>query len=120
MSGIPISDLLVGALLLIGSFTVLLGSIGLNRFPDAYSRLHATGKGATVGLMAILLAGTIFFSLREGLNLKLALVIPFLFLTGPAGVFMLGKAAHRIGPNLSKQTIRDDWSAEAGTVKERG
>lgn len=119
MSGIPISDILVGAFLLIGSFTVLLGSIGLNRFPDAYSRLHATGKGATVGLMGVLIAGAIFFSVREGLNLKLALVIPFLFLTGPAGVFMIGKAAHRIGPNLSPQTIRDDWEAEAGTVKQR-
>ncbi|HZP88182.1 MAG TPA: monovalent cation/H(+) antiporter subunit G, partial [Burkholderiales bacterium] len=47
---------LVSLALLIGAFFTLVGSIGLLRFPDFFSRLHAPTKASTLGLSAILLA----------------------------------------------------------------
>ncbi len=44
------------ALLTIGIFFFLVGTLGLLRFPDIYCRLHATTKCDTLGAGAILLA----------------------------------------------------------------
>jgi len=43
-------DLLSAALLLCGAFFFLAGTVGLLRFPDVYTRLHALTKADNVGL----------------------------------------------------------------------
>lgn len=50
-----IVDLLAAALLAIGSFFFLSGTVGLLRFPDVLVRLHAVTKADTVGLGFIVL-----------------------------------------------------------------
>jgi multicomponent Na+:H+ antiporter subunit G len=114
-----LSEILISLLLLAGTAFALIGTIGLIRFPDVYNRIHAAGKSTTLGLTGILLAGTLFFSLRDGLTLKLLLVIPFLFWTASAGAFMIGRAAHRTGPKLAPGTIRNDVSTRAGVMSAR-
>lgn len=42
-------------LLLFGTFFFVVGAIGVVRLPDVYSRLHASSKVATMGLLGILL-----------------------------------------------------------------
>ncbi len=116
MSGIPWSEILISLLLLVGTFTTVVGATGLIKFPDVYNRLHATGKNSTLGITAILVAGTIFFSVEFGLTLKLLLAIPFLFWTGSAGVHMIAGAAHRTGPDMAPETIRDDLEPKAGVT----
>ena len=113
-----LSEILISIFVAIGTFFLLAGTIGLARFPDVYNRIHAAGKGTTLGLTGILIGATIFFSIHFGLTLKLLLVIPFLFWTAPAGMFMMGRAAHRTGPQMAKETIRDDISGQAGTLKQ--
>lgn len=110
------SEIVISLLLLLGTFIILVGSIGLIRFPDVYNRIHATGKNATLGLVTLLIAGTIFFSIEFGLTLKLLLVIPFLFGTSPAGVFMIGQAAHATGTLLAPGTMRNDLARKAGSL----
>jgi multicomponent K+:H+ antiporter subunit G len=85
------------AVLLIGAFFVLVGSIGLLRLPDFLSRLHAPTKATTLGLGGLLLASMIHFSAQRGdLSLHELLVILFLFLTAPVGAYMLAKAARHL------------------------
>jgi multicomponent Na+:H+ antiporter subunit G len=114
-----ISETIISILLILSGLLSLLGALGLVRFPDSYNRIHSSGKSTTLGTTFAVIAGAIYFSLTDGLNLKLLLVIPFLFWTASAGAFMIGRAAHRTGPNLAPSTIRDDLSREAGTVKEQ-
>lgn len=113
------SEILISLLLLSGTGLALVGAIGLVRFPDVYNRVHSTGKSATLGLVGILLAGTLYFSLRDGFTLKLLLVVPFLFWTASAGGYAIGRAAHRTGPALAPETIRDDLGARAGILRAR-
>ena len=79
-----------------GSFFLLVGSIGLIRFPDFYSRCHATGKSDTLGVMLVILG----FILIEGLTLnsaKLLIILTFVGLTNPTATHALARAAFRFG-----------------------
>lgn len=93
------------AVLLIGAFFVLVGSIGLLRLPDFLSRLHAPTKATTLGLGGLLFVSIIHFSAqRGGLSLHELLVVLFLFLTAPVGAYMLAKAARHLRTGSSGST----------------
>jgi multicomponent K+:H+ antiporter subunit G len=90
-------ELVVCAALLLGAFFTLIGSIGLLRFPDFLSRLHAPTKATTLGLGAILLASLLHFAAGRGeLSLHEPLIVLFLFMTAPVSAYLLARAAmHR-------------------------
>ncbi len=91
-----ILDLITVALLLLGSGFVLIGSIGLARLPDIFTRLHAPTKATTLGVGSILLGSIVYFSVRQGLSLHEVLVTLFLFLTAPVSAHLISRAAlHR-------------------------
>jgi len=79
-----------------GAFFITVGSIGLLRLPDFFSRCHATGKADTLGIMLVI-TGLI---LHEGLTLtsvKLLLILTFVALTSPTATHALARAAFRFG-----------------------
>ena len=49
-----------------GAFFLFVGSIGIIRLPDFYSRSHATSKSDTLGLLLVLVGLAIF----EGITLN--------------------------------------------------
>ena len=70
--------LLAGFGLFTGGVLGIIGGIGIHRFPDFYSRLHASGITDTLCAMMILLG----LGLQAGLSLaafKLVLIFFFLF-----------------------------------------
>lgn len=85
---------LVIILLILGAFFLMVGSIGLAKLPDFYTRLHAPTKASTLGIGAILIASTLFFSVnQEGISVKELVITLFLFITAPITAHMMGKAA---------------------------
>jgi multicomponent Na+:H+ antiporter subunit G len=77
-----------------GAFFLLVGSIGLIRLPDFYSRAHATGKSDTLGIMLVI-GGLIVY---EGFTInsaKLLIIIIVVGLTNPTATNALIQAAHR-------------------------
>lgn len=87
-------ELLISALILIGAGFTLVGSLGLIRLRDFYSRLHAPTKATTLGVGSLLIASAVFFSYQdEGLSLHEILVTLFLFITAPVGAHLMAKAA---------------------------
>lgn len=67
-----ISLLLALPFLLLGSFFFLAGTVGLLRFPDVYTRLHALTKADSLGLGLIVLGLLpLVDSWTEGLQLVL-------------------------------------------------
>lgn len=85
---------LVIILLLLGAFFLMVGSIGLAKLPDFYTRLHAPTKASTLGIGAVLIASTVFFSVnQEGISVKELVITLFLFITAPITAHMMGKAA---------------------------
>lgn len=89
-----ILELLAAALIVIGASFTLLGSFGLLRMGDFFSRLHTPTKATTLGVGSLLVASAIYFSQqRDGLSLHEILVAVFLFITAPVGAHLMAKAA---------------------------
>ena len=87
-------ELFLSLLILIGAGFTLIGSLGLLRLRDFYSRLHAPTKATTLGVGSLLIASAVFFSHQdEGLSLHEVLVTLFLFITAPVSAHLMAKAA---------------------------
>jgi multicomponent K+:H+ antiporter subunit G len=91
-------DLLLSLLILAGALFTFVGSLGLVRLPDFYTRLHAPTKATTLGVGSLLLASALDFSTRgEGVSLHEVLVTLFLFITAPVSAHLLSRAALHLG-----------------------
>jgi len=87
-------ELLLSALVLFGAALVLIGSIGLIKLPDFYTRLHAPTKATTLGMGSLLIASLIYTSYVTGsLHVQQLLITLFLFITAPIAAHMLAKTA---------------------------
>ena len=79
------------ALLLVGAFFFFAGTVGLLRFPDVYSRLHALAKADNLGL------GCILLGLALQAAFKLLLIWP-LVMAASAGIsFAIARRADKLG-----------------------
>lgn len=88
------TEFLLSALVLIGAAFTFVGSLGLVRFKDFYTRLHAPTKATTLGVGCLLIASSVYFSTTgEALSLHEVLVSVFLFITAPISAHLLAKAA---------------------------
>jgi multicomponent K+:H+ antiporter subunit G len=89
-----IAEAIASGLIVLGAFFVLLGSIGLMRLPDIFTRLHGPTKATTLGVGAIVIAASVAaYSVTGEVNLKALTVLLFLFITAPVSAHLLGKAA---------------------------
>jgi len=79
-----------------GMFFVFVGTIGVLRLPDFFTRVHAAGMLDTLGVELILL-GLIVQSGFTQMSLKLLLVALFLFLTSPTSTHAVAHAAYKAG-----------------------
>ena len=85
-------DLLSWISILGGLFFIVVGSIGVLRFPDVYTRLHAAGMTDTMGAGLVLVG----LSFQEGLTLitvRLLMIWAFLLFTSPIATHALARAA---------------------------
>ncbi len=85
-------DVLSWICLLGGAAFLLVGAIGLLRFPDFYTRLHAVSVCDTMGAGLVLIG----LMLQGGLSLvtvKLLLIFYFMLFSGPTAVHALAEAA---------------------------
>jgi multicomponent Na+:H+ antiporter subunit G len=83
-------------LLTVGGALAVIGGVGVLRFPDFYTRLHAASITDTL-CSGLILAG---LALQAGLSLvsaKLVLIFLFLMLTSPAAAYAIAKAARHGG-----------------------
>ncbi len=85
-----------GLLCLLGGVLAVIGSIGVLRFPDFYTRLHAASVTDTGAVLAMLL-GMAFLAPGWLVLVKLLAVAVFLFLTGPTASHAIANAAHTAG-----------------------
>lgn len=104
-----IAEVVVSVLMVVGGLFAFLGSLGLVKLRDFYSRLHTPTKGTTLGVGTILIASAIYHTVTSGsLSLHEVLVSFFLFITAPVGAHLLARAAVRRGiPNVSGAPERD-------------
>src|SRR5690606_41998704 len=77
-------EAVVAFFVLVGAGFTLVGSIGLVRLKDFYTRLHGPTKATTLGVGGIILGSLIFFTATTvALSLHEVLITFFLFISAP-------------------------------------
>lgn len=90
-------EAVIAFFVLVGAGFTLVGSIGLVRLKDFYTRLHGPTKATTLGVGGIIFGSLIYFTSTTGvLSLHEVLITFFLFITAPVSAHLLAKTAmHR-------------------------
>lgn len=104
-----LSETIAALFILVGTIFCLISSIGINRFPDVYTRSHAVNKSSTLGVLFVLTGTFLFFLLVERyFSIKLFLGIFFVFLTAPVAAHMICRGAYRSNVPLAEVSVQDD------------
>jgi multicomponent Na+:H+ antiporter subunit G len=94
-------DVLTGVLVIGGSTLALTAAIGVVRFPDTLSRMHAATKPQVLGLLLVLAGAAV--RLRGNVDVgMLILTGMFALITAPVVANRVGRVAYR------EQSIRQD------------
>ncbi len=94
-------DVITGVLVLGGSALALTASLGVVRFPDTLSRMHAATKPQVLGLLLVLIGAAI--RLRGNVDVgMMVLTAMFTLITAPVIANRVGQLAYR------EQNVRDD------------
>lgn len=102
-------DLITLLAIIVGTAFSVAGVLGYLRFPDVYTRLHATGKVGVFGTVLLLVAAVLWTGAGVGRGL---LLIALLMLAGPTTSHAIAAAAYRLG--LPVYGERDDLAARGG------
>ena len=88
----------LGYILISTGLAFFLGTtIGLLRFPDFYTRMHAAGKGDTLSTVMILLGCICLVSVSLLLALKILLIINFILIGSPTATHAMMDAGNKAG-----------------------
>ncbi len=107
--GILILQILGYIFIGIGSFFLLLASIGLLRMPDVYNRMQTATKATTLGALSVLFGVGLLNLEWMPMNLIIAL---FILLTAPVGASALARASYKHGIKLWKESVVDKYREE--------
>ena len=102
----------VAICLLVGAGFALVGTIGLLKFNDSMTRLHAPTKVGTIGIGSFLLASMIHSYVFSDGSLHELLIMAFLFVTAPISANFIAKVnIHKRSCVTPPPPPRDDtWS----------
>ncbi len=89
-----------------GCLVMVLGALGVIRFPDVYTRLHASTKCDTGGSISILLGVTVTLGLTMT-SLKILYILFLIFLLNPVASHALARASHKYGIKPCEMTVVD-------------
>ena len=107
MSWDDVLDLASLSLAVIAAALALVAGIGLLRFPDTLSRLHAATKPQVLGLVLVVVA--LALQARSwGTLVALAPIVVFQMLTAPISAHMVGRAAYRTGQLDDESLVIDE------------
>ena len=104
-------DVLGAALVLLGCFLCFAAALGILRFPDVFSRMHAATKPQTLGL--ILLTAGVALSLRSWAAFgTLVLIAALQLATAPVSAHLVGRTVYRTDQVRHDLLARDDLATD--------
>lgn len=102
-----VRTIIVLVLILLGALLCLTAAIGLIRFKDVPTRLHAATKPQVLGLMLVCMAAAIAIGQWQAAAF-LVVVMLIQFATAPLSAHMVGRQAYRNGSIDVTQLVVDD------------
>lgn len=109
---VEIWQIAIGLLVVLGALFCVVAALGVVRFPDTLTRMHASSKAGTVGCALFLLAVAAYFATGDVI-LRAGLGILFLLITTPISAHMIGRATHASRDPAQPTGMRDDLKASA-------
>ncbi len=88
--------------ILAGMFFFFVGTVGVLRLPDFYTRMHAAGKCDSLAAELVLI-GVAFYNLQDFtlasvlVSLKILLIVVFIFVASPTATHAITEAALILG-----------------------
>lgn len=113
-----IADIVSGTLLIASGALSLAAAIGLVRFPDLMSRLHAGSKPQILGLIFMMIAISVQ-QFHWGVITTLLLIVTLQMVTTPVGTHMVGRAGYRTKHLRRSMLYRDELSDAVAMAEER-
>ncbi|CAM3951849.1 Na+/H+ antiporter subunit G [Lederbergia lenta] len=96
-------------LIFISSVVSVISALGIIRFPDVYTRIHAATKSTTLAVLLTLTGAFVYFWAAESfISVRLILGIIFVFLTAPVAGHLIIRAAYRSKVKLAESSIEDE------------
>jgi len=92
---------------------ILLGCLGLVRFPDLYNRMQAATKCVTLGTCGVML-GIFLMAGFSALGVKALLCALFILVTVPVSSHALARGSLIFGVKLWKGTVKDEFTDDRG------
>lgn len=100
----------------VGAIFLFLGSLGILRMPDIYSRLQTGTKASTMGSIGMLLGIGL---LQPSWLIKVIIIILFILLTNPISSHAIARGAYKSGVKpFSKQKL-DAYSEELDKTQKK-
>ena len=90
-----------------GAFFSLLAAIGIIRFPDIYTRMHAATKAPAFGILLLQTAAALYFATFYAVVISLMVVV-FIFLTAPVASHSISRVAHLLNIPKWSGTVMDE------------
>lgn len=87
-------NVVAGIFLITGALFTMIGGLGVVRFNDVMSRMHAAAKAPTLGLILAAIGAAIEIG-TGGAIAALVLVVTLQLATSPVASHVLGRAAYR-------------------------
>ncbi|HEX5541378.1 MAG TPA: monovalent cation/H(+) antiporter subunit G [Micromonospora sp.] len=102
-----LADLLSAVCLIVGALLSLAAGVGVVRFPDVLSRMHASAKPQVLGLLLVLVG--VGLRLRTGADVTMLLLVGvFQLMTAPVSAHIVCRASYRSGRYRSELLIVDE------------
>ena len=109
-----VRDVVSAVCLLSGALLALVATIGIVRFDNLFSRMHAATKPQVLGILLVLLG--VGFRMNDPHTIGLVVLVgAFQLFTAPIGAHMLGRQAYRTGLRDGDERLVDE-SAPAQPV----
>ena len=100
---------------LLGCALTLIAAIGVLRFPDLLTRMHAATKPQVLGLMFMMVGLAVSLGSNQ-LTWKLLLVVAFQFMTAPVAAHMVGRSGYRTGKVREDLLVVDELTEDLARV----
>ncbi len=107
--------IVIDILIAVSVFFAFAGTVGLIRFPDVFTRIHASGNITTLGCLGVITGGVLYsgFYLHDGgMVVKLIIMGVFYLVTSPISSHAIMKAAYKHGVKPEKEMACDKYGED--------
>ncbi len=99
-----------------GSLLVMVAAVGVARFPDLLSRMHAATKPQVLGIILMMHGLTLSLGSWE-VEAKIIPVIVFQLATAPVAAHMVGRAGYRTSKVRSDLLVVDELTEDLAAAQ---